>query len=410
MDFTIPEEVTAISDALVKFVEREVIPLEEANKELLSSERTIFNEQGRYCDEMLSLRRQVRMRSAELGFYNLLAPTSLGGEGLGALAATTIQERLNAVFGPSRPLIHSVVVSPAFTSGLSPVLQHLEPSVWESYRQGLASGDKTMCFGLSEPDAGSDVFAMSTRAVRDGGDWLLSGTKQWITHATYADYAMIFAVTDPELARSRRGGITGFLVDAKAPGFNVPSAIPIMGHLGYDLGIITMDRVRVRDDHRLGPLDRGMSVAIGGVSVGRLSMAGQCVGLARWALDQAIAYAGIRKTFGRPIAEHQAVQFMLADCAIDIYAAKNMIQNCAWRIDQGLPAVKEVSMVKAFGTEMLGRVMDRCIQVHGAMGLTNELRLEEGYRLARMLRIPDGTSEIQRRAIAKQLLSGDSAI
>ena len=410
MDFTIPEEITAIGDALMKFVDREVVALEDANRALLSSERTIFNADGRYSDEVLSLRRKVRMRSAELGFYNLFGPTSIGGDGLGALAATTIQERLFAHCGPGQQLIHNVVLPSPFTNGLSPVLQHLDANVLERYRAGLASGDKTMCFGLSEPDAGSDVFAMSTRAVRDGDDWLLSGTKQWITNAPYADYAMIFAVTDQELARSRRGGITGFFLDTKTPGFNVPSVIPILGHLGSEIGIVTLDRVRVGDDHRLGPVDRGMSVALGGVSVGRLSMAGMCVGLARWALDQAVEYAKIRKTFGRPIAEHQAVQFMLADCAMDIYAAKSMIQNCAWRIDQGMPSIKEVSMVKAFGTEMLSRVMDQCIQVHGAMGLTNELRLEEGYRLARLMRVPDGTGEMQRRTIANRLLSGDSVL
>jgi len=143
-----------------------------------------------------------------------------------------------------------------------------------------------------------------------------------------------------------------------------------------------------------------------GVNAGRMGMAATCLGLARWALDQAVDYAKVRKTSGVPIAEHQAVQFMLAECAMDIYAAKSMIQNCAWRIDQGQAATAQVSMVKAFSTEMLGRVMDRSIQVHGAMGLTNELRIEEGYRFARVMRIPDGTAEIQRRTIARQLLTG----
>jgi acyl-CoA dehydrogenase len=143
-----------------------------------------------------------------------------------------------------------------------------------------------------------------------------------------------------------------------------------------------------------------------GVNAGRIGMAASCLGLARWALDQAVEYSKVRKTQGVPIAEHQAIQFMLADSAIDIYAAKSMIQNCAWRIDRGDAATAQVSMVKAFSTEMLGRVMDRAIQVHGAMGLTTELRIEEGYRFARVMRIPDGTAEIQRRTIARQLLSG----
>ncbi|HMM73567.1 MAG TPA: acyl-CoA dehydrogenase, partial [Rhodocyclaceae bacterium] len=242
---------------------------------------------------------------------------------------------------------------------------------------------------------------------RDGDHWVLNGTKQWITNAPYADYAMIFAVTDEALARERKGGITGFFVETSAAGFSVPSVIPTMGHLGAEIGIVTLDNVRVHDSHRLGPVDKGLSVALGGVNVGRLGMAGTCVGLARWALDQATEYAKVRKTFGRPIADHQAVQFMLAESAMDIYAAKTMAHDCALRVDRGERATKELSMTKAFATEMLNRVMDRCIQVHGAMGLTNELRLEAGFRLARMMRIPDGTAEIQRRTIAGRLLSGD---
>jgi acyl-CoA dehydrogenase len=179
-----------------------------------------------------------------------------------------------------------------------------------------------------------------------------------------------------------------------------------MGHKGGDTGIVTLDGVRVRDDHRLGPVDRGLSVALGGVSAGRLGMSASALGMARWALDKAIAYAGVRRTFGKPIAEHQAIQFMLADSAIDIYAAQAMINDCAALIDAGAEAIAQTSIVKAFCTEMVGRVVDRAIQVHGGMGLANETGLEAAYRAARIYRIPDGTGEIQRRTIAAQLLTG----
>ncbi len=407
MSFAIPEEVAAIADTLIRFIDREVVPIEQANRELLSSERHVFGSDGRFVQEVLALRKQVRMRSAELGFYNLFGPEEIGGAGLGAQAALAIQERLNAHCGPGRLLVQTVVLPSPFTNGLTPILRHLAPEVLATYRESLASGEKTMCFGLSEPDAGSDVFAMTTRAKRDGDDWVLSGTKQWITNAPYADFAMIFAVTDEALARARKGGITGFFVNTRDPGFSVPSVIPTMGHLGAEIGVVSLDGVRVPDSHRLGAVDRGLSVALGGVNVGRLAMAGTCVGLGRWALDQALSYSKVRKTFGQPIADHQAIQFMLAESAMDIYAAKSMAQNCAWRVDEGQLAAKEVSMTKAFSTEMLCRVMDRCIQVHGAMGLTNELRLEEGYRLARTMRIPDGTAEILRRTVAARLLAGD---
>ncbi len=408
MDYSIPSEWTEIGDSLLRFVDREVAALEHEHRALLGSERHVYAENGRYAPALVALRRQVRMRSAELGFYTAFSDESLGGGGLGAAAACHVQERLNAHVGPSRHLVQTVVLPSPFTNGLSPVLKHLDPAVFAQVRDGLASGDKTMCFGLSEPDAGSDVFGMRSRAVRDGDHWLLSGTKQWITNAPYADHAMVFAVTDEAQARAGRGGITGFFVPTDAPGFAVPSVIPTMGHLGADIGIVTLDRVRVPDSHRLGPVDRGLSVALDGVNAGRLSMAASCLGLSRWALAQALDYAKVRKTFGRPIAEHQSVQNMLAECAMDLYAVKAMVQHCAWLVDQGLPATKEVSIVKAASTEAAGRVFDRCMQVHGGMGLTNELRLEEGYRFVRTMRIPDGTSEIQRRTIAKRLLDGDT--
>ncbi|SPB13774.1 acyl-CoA dehydrogenase [Caballeronia novacaledonica] len=409
MDFDTPSEWVDFGDALIRFIDREVAALEHEHRALLGSERTLYGEDGRYSPAVLALRRQVRMRSAELGFYTALAAESLGGGGFDAQAAVYVQERLNAHCGPERHLVQTVVLPSPFTNGLSPVLRHLDPSVLATYRDSLASGDKTMCFGLSEPDAGSDVFGMRTRAERSGDHWVINGTKQWITNAPYADYAMIFAITDEQQARAHRGGITGFFVPTVTSGFSVPGVIPVMGHLGADIGIVTLDNVRVPDTHRLGAVDRGLAVALDGVNAGRLSMAASCVGLARWALDQALAYAQVRKTFGQTIADHQAVQFMLAECAMDIYACKSMIRHCAWLVDKDLPAAKEVSIVKASATEMVSRVMDRVIQIHGGMGLTNELRLEAGYRWARTMRIPDGTSEIQRCTIARRLLNGDTA-
>jgi acyl-CoA dehydrogenase len=408
MDFTIDPDTVAIAEAVLRFVEREVLPLQQRHHDLLGSERTLFDASGRYVPEVLALRQQVRKRSAELGFYTLFGDEKLGGGGQGAQVMAHVQEVLNHHVGPAQPLVQTVVLPSPFTNGLSPVLRHLKPDIFAHYRDGIASGDKTLCFGLSEPDAGSDVFGMRTRAVRDGDEWVLTGTKQWITNSPYADYAMVFALTDPEAAARHKGGVTGFFVDTRAPGFSVPRIINTMGHLGGDTGVIVLDGVRVRDDHRLGDVGRGLAVAMDGVNAGRMGMAASCLGLARWALDQAVDYAKVRKTFGVPIAEHQAIQLMLADSAMDIYAAKTMIQNCAWRLDSGRAATAQVSMVKAFSTEMLGRVMDRSIQIHGGMGLTNELRLEEGYRFARVMRIPDGTGEIQRRTIARQLLTAQA--
>lgn len=404
-DFGIPEEIVAIGDALMRFVEHEVVPLEATNKALLGSERTIYDARGRFTPEVLELRRRVRMKSSEQGFYTMFGPEELGGNGLGPLAAVHLNERLAAETGPGRVLIHPVVIPSPFTNGLSPVLRFLDPSLRDIHLPGLAIGDKTLCFGLSEPDAGSDVMAMKTRAVRDGDDWVITGSKQWITNGPYADYAMIFAVTDPEAVARRKGGITGFFVDTRSPGFEAVSTIPIMGHLGAEIGILAFDGLRVPDSHRLGAVDRGLEVAMSGVNVGRMGLSATCIGLARWALDQAIAYARVRKTFGKTIGEHQAVQILLADSALDLYTARTLLFDCARRLERGERSLAEISMVKLHCTEAAHRIFDRCIQVHGGMGLTNELRLEEGFRFTRSMRIPDGTTEIQRRTIARELLS-----
>jgi acyl-CoA dehydrogenase len=401
----VPAEVAQIGENLIRFVEQEVVPIETANKAVLASERTIYDENGRFTPEVEAMKREVRMRSAAQGFYTMFGPEELGGGGLGPLAAVYLNGLLSAHCGPGRVLVHPVVIPSPFTNGLSPLLTFLQPEARQRFLPGLTSGKETLCFALSEPDAGSDVFAIKTRAVRDSDDWVISGSKQWITNGPYADYAMIFAVTDPELATRRKGGITGFFVETRAPGFSVVSTIPIMGHLGAEIGILSFDRLRVPDSQRLGEVDQGLKVAMRGVNTGRLGLSATCIGLARWALVQAVAYANLRRTFGKPIGEHQAIQILLADSAADIYAAEAMLVDCALKLERGERALAETSMVKLHCTEAANRVFDRCIQVHGGMGLTNELRLEAGYRFTRAMRIPDGASEIQRRTIARELLA-----
>lgn len=401
----IPEDIIQTGESLIRFVEREVVPIEAANKALLASDRTIFDEQGRFTAAVEELRRKVRMKSAEAGFYTMFGPEELGGGGFGPVASVYLNWLLSAHCGPGRTLIHPVVIPSPFTNGLSPVLTALDMSVRENYLPQLASGEKTLCFGLSEPDAGSDVFNIKTRAVRDGNGWVINGAKQWITNGPYADYAMIFAVTDPALVAQRKGGITGFFVDTSWPGFSVVSTIPIMGQLGAEIGILSFDNLHVPERYRLGEVDQGLKVALRGVNIGRLGLSATCIGLARWALNQAVNYAKMRKTFGRIIGEHQAVQILIADSATEIYAAETMLVDCAMKLERGEQALAETSMVKLHCTDAANRVFDRCMQVHGGMGLTNEMRLEAGYRFTRSMRIPDGTSEIQRRTVARDLLA-----
>ncbi|GAA1248985.1 acyl-CoA dehydrogenase family protein [Prauserella halophila] len=410
MDFTVPEEAEETANAVLSFIQRYVEPIEREHADLLEGERNRYDANGIYTPEVLKLRKQVRMASAEAGFYTMFGDEALGGGGLDEVSLVHIQEELNRVCGPYRPLIHENVIPSVFTNGLSPVLRQLRDDVRDRHLAGIASGEKTLCFGLSEPGAGSDVQRIRTRAVKDGDEWVINGSKQWITNAPYADYCILFAVTDPEANSQRKGGITAFFVDTSSDGFDCSSVIPVLGHVGSHIGIVSVDDLRVPDDHVIGTLHNGLALALLGISKGRLSMSSMCVGLARWALGLSLDYANQRETFDSAIGEHQAIQIKLAEMAMDIYAAKSVVGRTASAVRDERRAIKETSIAKALCTEMLGRVCDAAIQVHGAMGLTNELRLQEAWRHARTLRIPDGTSEIQRRTIASRLLSGDDAL
>lgn len=407
---TIPSEIIQIGDSLLQFIEQEVVPIEREYEKVLFDDRYAFDEQKRLSKNVLDLRRRVRMLSADAGFYTMFGAEEIGGSGLGALASVYLNYLVASKFGPGRLLIYNVVIPSPFTNGLSPVLTNLAPDIQSYYLPKLASGEKTLCFALSEPDAGSDVYSIKTRAVRDGSNWIINGTKQWITNGPYADYAMIFAITDVETFSMRQGGVTGFLVDTESTGFEVVSTIPVMGQLGGEVGILSFHDLEVPDMQRLGPLNEGLKVAMRGVNAGRMVLPATCIGFARWSLDQALEYSKVRKTFGKPIAENQAIQFLISDSAFDIYAAESMLVDTARRIDAGQDGRTLLSICKAFSTEAANRVIDRCMQVHGGMGLTNDLRLEAGYRFTRLARIPDGTGEILRRNVAQNMLRNGNQI
>ncbi|MEH7114954.1 acyl-CoA dehydrogenase [Neobacillus niacini] len=409
IDLKIPEEIKEVISAIDKFIQKEVEPIKKKVQKQLDNERYYYNEDGVYADEILEVMREIRMKSAKAGFYNMFGDPTLGGNGdvYGPIAVALLHEFLMEKYGLD-PLVMEVFPIALFSNGLSSVLLGLHPEVRVEILPGVASGETQLCFGLSEPDAGSDIWAMKTKAVKDGDYWVINGTKQWITHAPYADYAMIFAITDSDLADNRKGGITCFLVPFDGETCVCSSVIPTLGHLGGRIGIVTLENARVHEKYIIGELHQGFGKALHGIDIGRIVMAANCVGAAQWALNKAIDYANERKTFGVTIGNHQAVQIMLADCAMEIYAARNMLLHCAWKMEnQKTIPVKEISMIKAYSTEMVQKVVDRCMQIHGGMGLTNELKLEKVWRWARSQRIPDGTTEIQKRTIARHLLKGD---
>ena len=411
-----PEEIRQIIEALFKFIESEIIPVEKENKKLLESEVNMYEPNGYLKKEVLELRKYVRKKSAKAGFLNMFVPKELGGMGLGPLTSVFTNISLHAKYGPGRPLItpgKGLLITPiiaGFVDGPSPVILELSDELKKAYLPSMLEGEKTLCFALSEPEAGSDIWSLKTRAERKNGKWVINGLKQWITNGPYADFCVVFAVTDPDLLKQKKGGITTFFVE-KERGWKVQSVIPYMGHVGSDTGILSFDNVEVPDSHVIGEVNFGFIKAMQGIDIGRLAIGAICAGLSEWALNQSIEYSKQRKAFGNPIAEYQAIQFMLADTYIDTYTSQVLAIHCGWKAENSdrIP-VKEISAVKAYCVEACQRVYDRAIQIFGGMGLTNELQLQDGWRLARTYRIPDGTSEIQRRTIARRLLKGDTSI
>ncbi|MGH3353766.1 MAG: acyl-CoA dehydrogenase family protein [Nocardioides sp.] len=407
---TLETEHRDIIDALFGFVDKAVAPLEEKHQELLSEPTRVFDDRGLMSPEYLEVSRQVRELSAEAGFYSLYGAEELGGGNLSATGIVAVQEAMHHRYGPERTLVHESVIPSPFTNGLSPLLLKLDEDVLAERLDDIRRGTSTLCFALSEPDAGSDVFNLRTRATQVEDGWVINGQKQWISNAAHAAHAFVFAVTDPEAVKERRGGITCFFVDTGTEGFSVDAGIPMMGARGSNATIISLTDLRVSSRQIVGERGAALKLALGGISRGRLTMSATCIGLARWALDMSVEYANTRRTFGRKIGDHQMVQAKLAEMAMEIYLCHSAVLRTAEMVDAGKASVKETSIVKARCTEMVGKVLDEAIQIHGGLGLTNELGLEAGYRYARMLRIPDGTSEIQRRTIAKRLLSGDLAL
>jgi acyl-CoA dehydrogenase len=248
---------------------------------------------------------------------------------------------------------------------------------------------------------------MRTHAHRDGDEWVISGTKQWISSSPHASAAILFAVTDADQERARKGGISCFFVPMHTEGVRIDSVIKVYGESGGNEAIISFSDVRVPIDHLIGEENRGLALALSGVSRGRIFNSGRTVGLARWALESALEYAESRHTFGSPLIEYQGISFPLAENAMEIYAARCLAIDCAKKLDAGENAVMELAMAKAYCSEVCYRAYDQAIQTHGAMGITNEVKLYNGWHQARTQRIADGSAEMMRRMIVSRLAKGD---
>ncbi len=382
MDFNLPEELQMLKETVRRFVEKELFPLERE-----------FRPEGEEMPERLL--KPLQERAKAIGLWLLDVPEEFGGAGLGLLARCVIAEELFRT--TAVPFRNNEIFGPEIRS----VLFHCNEEQKERFLKPVLKGEVKVCFAQTEPDAGSDPAGMRTRAVKDGDYFILNGTKRFITGAGRADFGQVMAVTDPE--KRARGGVTCLMVDMKSPGVIPERQWPTM--MGDAPWQIVFDNVKVPAANVIGEVGGGFSLAQKWISEGRIRGHGaRCLGIAGRALDMMIDYSHHRVTFGRPLADRQAVQFMVADSAMELHSTRLMVYECAWRHDRGEDVRNLSYMVKVMATEMVGRVVDRSIQVHGGVGLTKDLPLEWWYRQVRAIRITEGATEVLRWRLAQNLM------
>lgn len=333
----------------------------------------------------------------ELGLLGMLVPEEWGGAGADHVGCALAMEEIAAGDGSLSTIMgvqNSVVCMPILKFGTA--------SQKETFLPSLARGERLGAFCLSEPQAGSDAANLHTRAIRDGGDYILNGTKQFVTSGKNADIAIVFAITDP--ARGRKG-ISAFIVPTSTPGYVVSRIETKLGQRASDTAQISFQDLHIPVDHMLGKEGEGYKIALSNLEGGRIGVGAQSVGMARAAFELALAYAKEREAFGTPIVEHQAVAFRLADMATQIDAARLMVLRAAALRDAGKPCLKEASMAKLFASEMAEKVCSAAIQIHGGYGYLNDFPLERIYRDVRVAQIYEGTSDVQRMVISRSLVS-----
>ena len=381
MDFGLTTEQQMVVDTVRGFVEKELYPHED------EVERT-----GVVPPE---LGESIKRKVLDLGFYAPNLPVEVGGGGLDNLTFALLERELGRT---------SMALS-VFWGRPSGILMGCSGEQRERYLYPAARGERFDALAMTEPGAGSDVRGMQCAARPDGDDWIVNGTKHFISHADLADFVIVFVATgEEETARGPKKRITCFLVDRGTPGFEIRPGYDSVSHRGYHNCILTFDDCRLPSAQILGEVHRGFEVANEWLYATRITVATMCVGRARRVFDLALAHAAERRQFGQPIGRFQGVSFKLADMITEIDAADWLTLAAAWRLDQGLPADREIASAKVYASEMLARVTDEAIQVHGGMGLMSDLPLARFWRDARVERIWDGTSEIQRHIIGRDLL------
>ncbi|SNR27278.1 acyl-CoA dehydrogenase family protein [Puniceibacterium sediminis] len=381
MNFGLSDEQAMIVSTVRDFVEREIYPHEDL------VERT-----GEVPAEISA---EIKRKVIDLGFYAANFPEEVGGAGLGHVDFALVERELGR---GSMALTH-------FFGRPQNILMACEGEQRDRYLVPAVRGERMDALAMTEPDAGSDVRGMKCSARREGGDWVLNGSKHFISGADHADFFIVFVATGvDDTPHGPKKRITCFLVDRGHPGFDVRHGYQSVSHRGYKNSILEFSDCRLPDSQVLGAVEGGFAVMNEWLYATRITVATMAVGRARRVFDYALNYAAERKQFGQPIGKFQGVSFQLADMVTEIDAADWLTLASAWRLDQGLPANREIASAKLYASEMLARVTDATLQIHGGMGLMADLPIERFWRDARVERIWDGTSEIQRHIISRELL------
>lgn len=381
MNFELPYELTLLRQNVRRFVDEELIPIE---RDAGDSYRLKPN-----------VERDLREKAKQLGLWLFDVPTEFGGLGFGMMARVVVWEEVSrSIALPSRaPHI--------FGPDVSPLLYLLEGRMRDEYLLPVIRGEKRSCFAQTEPDAGSDPGGMRTTARRDGDSYVINGTKRFVTGADIADFVQVFAKADT--SPGSRGNITAFIVDMNTPGVTLGSPASLMiDDRPYE---IIFENVRVPIDHRIGEEGTGFSHAQTWINTGRIRHGARAAGVIDRCLELGTSYAKQRKTFGEPLARRQIIQSMLAESYLDLHQLRLMLSHAAWKFDRGEDARTEAYMVKIFGDERSFVAADRCMQIHGGMGLSRELPIERFFRDQRSMMITEGPNEVLKLALARVVLS-----
>jgi alkylation response protein AidB-like acyl-CoA dehydrogenase len=378
MDFRLPEELVEVQRTVREFCETEVKP------------------HARAWDEEETFPREVVAKLGGLGLLGITVPEALGGAGLGALAVAVVVEEVARYDG-------SLALTVASHNGLGTnhILKFGTDAQRERWIPALASGEKLAAWGLTEPGSGSDAAALRTTAVRRGDRWILNGTKTFITQGTVGGSFVVLAKTDPEQGAK---GITAFVLEPGMPGFTQRAIHGKLGMRSSDTAELHLEDVEVPDANRLGEVGHGFLDTLQILDRGRITIGALAVGLGRGALEESRAYAKERQAFGKPIAEHQAIAFMIADMATELSAARLLVHRAAALCDARAPFGREASMAKLFASEAAMRATSKAIQIHGGYGYTRDYPVERYYRDAKLCEIGEGTSEVQRLVISRDVL------